>query len=163
MKRTLCFLLILCLLSLRSLVVALRHNFRVQLSDESQAVLTVEDGEEAVDAIYKFQNNHGLTSSERSVLQSKVCTRVDCARSKAIIWRTNVDIDGKRIGDLVLFEGDEPIDLAHNFVKEHNQSIALRASLLNEACESVKCSREKPGKITISELNREEIMSLHCL
>jgi len=145
--RMLIFSLLLAWLMLSNLVSSQPiYRQQVILEDETTEVITINDGEEPVDILYSFSLKHGLDEDQRSMLQTAICSSVNCIRSKAIVWKTLVVHDGENVGDFVLLEDEEPVDAAHEFVLENNLTIGYRHAILIEACAVVDCLRLEPGK-----------------
>ena len=112
-------------------------------------------GQEPADVVYTLGVKHKFIYDNRVKLVNDICKEIKCARSKALLWRTNVTvkINGNSIGASVeeefvgvfqLYEDVEAVDAAHEFMKVHNLTIEHRNEILEKACKLVECRRE-PG------------------
>ena len=119
----------------------------VNFEDKTTATLSVEEGEEPVDALFQFSTKYGLDKVQRQNLQSTICNKIMCTRSKAKVWSTPVFFGrDKYVDEFILFEDEEPIDSIHKFCEEVGLGLGFRRAILAEACNVVDCMREKPCK-----------------
>ena len=115
-------------------------------------VLEVFAGEEPVDATYKFFAKNGLFEKDWDfqAVFKQVCAleglKDKCRRQEAIKFiEENKVIDGTNIGDLVVWEHEEVIDVLYRKRIEYGLTISQQMSIFNEICssEDVYCERTR--------------------
>jgi len=118
---------------------------------DSVGMLYIYEEEEPVDAIASFLvEEAGLEDYEdRIAAQNQIlelaCEEVLCSRSRALVWSSPVENeDGVYVGDVEVLEGDEPVDVIHNFVAVNELLLDYREAILEACCEQVSCSRVLP-------------------
>lgn len=83
--------------------------------------LVLLQGDEPADAVRLFAAAYGLSDPDKRTILDAVCSEVPCSRMSALIYNTRVvDSEGSLLGELEIFEGEEPADVARDFVLEHN-------------------------------------------
>lgn len=117
------------------------------------------DGEEPTDAIYQYAQMRNLTLRQRKRLLHQVCNeprrRPNCTRAEPMLIQIPVwETQEKKMGDLEILEGQEPVDMVYAFLEKHDlfQTEPLNTTLLQVVCNStrVKCTRTRPRRILFS-------------
>ena len=125
----------------------------IQLLDSSMETITVLQGQEPADIVYKFGWKHGLDRTHREYLLQQICSspqrnkdiRINCSRDKAVIFSTPVSSEENVfIANFDLLEDEEPVDAAQTFVTAHKLGVGYRNAILKEACDHVECHRIHP-------------------
>lgn len=122
-------------------------------------LLAFMDGEEPTDVIYEYGKMRNLTLRQRKALLHSVCNeprrRPNCTRAEPMLLQIPVwETQHKKMGDLEILEGQEPIDMVYAFLEKHDlfQTEPLNTTLLETVCNStrVMCARSRPRKILFS-------------
>ncbi|KAJ0401507.1 hypothetical protein P43SY_009367 [Pythium insidiosum] len=117
------------------------------------------DGQEPTDVIYDYGLMRNLTLRDRKRFLLKVCNeprrRPNCTRAEPMLIKIPVwESADKKMGDLEVLEGQEPIDQVYAFMEKHDlfQTAPLNTSLLEVVCNStrVTCARQRPRRILFS-------------
>uniref|UniRef100_K3WQ64 J domain-containing protein n=1 Tax=Globisporangium ultimum (strain ATCC 200006 / CBS 805.95 / DAOM BR144) TaxID=431595 RepID=K3WQ64_GLOUD len=118
------------------------------------------DGEEPTDIIFEYGKMRNLTLRQRKQLLHRVCNeprrRPNCTRAEPMLLQIPVwETQDKKMGDLEILEGQEPIDMVYAFLEKHDlfQTEPLNTTLLEVVCNSttrVTCSRKRPRRILFS-------------
>ncbi|KAF1331994.1 Dnaj domain, partial [Globisporangium splendens] len=118
------------------------------------------DGQEPTDIIYEYGKMRNLTLRQRKQLLHQVCNeprrRPNCTRVEPMLLQIPVwETQNKKMGDLEILEGQEPIDMVYAFLEKHDlfQTEPLNTTLLEVVCNStarVTCSRMRPRRILFS-------------
>lgn len=127
--------------------------------DPIRELLAFMDGEEPTDVIYEYGQRRNLTLWQRKSLLHSVCNeprrRPNCTRAEPMLLQIPVwETHHKKMGDLEILEGQEPIDMVYAFLEKHDlfQTEPLNTTLLATVCNStrVTCARTRPRKILFS-------------
>ncbi|TYZ57016.1 hypothetical protein PybrP1_012572 [[Pythium] brassicae (nom. inval.)] len=122
-------------------------------------LLAFMDGEEPTDVIYEYGQTRNLTLRQRKLLLHSVCNeprrRPNCTRAEPMLLQIPVwETQHKKMGDLEILEGQEPIDMVYAFLEKHDlfQTEPLNTTLLATVCNStrVTCARSRPRRILFS-------------
>ncbi|GLD95059.1 hypothetical protein PINS_up003684 [Pythium insidiosum] len=117
------------------------------------------DGQEPTDVIYDYGLMRNLTLRDRKRFLLEVCNeprrRPNCTRAEPMLIKVPVwETADKKMGDLEVLEGQEPIDQVYAFMEKHDlfQTAPLNTSLLEVVCNStrVTCARQRPRRILFS-------------
>jgi hypothetical protein len=113
----------------------------------SMGKLDVLLGEEAADAAHRFVIDKNLDLDLRKSIARDICKAMPCKRLVPIVYRKAVNnVDGVRIGEVHILEGEEVVDAAMRFIRKTRfavDEIALKNFLFADACQNklVKCTR----------------------
>ena len=109
-------------------------------------------GQEPVDACYKFFAKYGLFSKDwdfKSVFQ-QICSlpgvEGTCRRQEALVYyKKNAKVDGMEIGDILVWQKEEVIDVLYRKRVEHNLTVKQQMKLFGEICgqADVHCKRSR--------------------
>lgn len=72
------------------------------------------------------------------------------AAQSALLWANNIQSDGKFLGLLEIYNGQEPVDATDSFVTTHigtgggSDFVGIRNSILDIVCEAITCNRRVP-------------------
>lgn len=84
-----------------------------------------------------------------SLLSLSVIPLVTAAQS-TLLWGNDIQSDGKFLGRLEIFQGQEAVDSIDSFVTTHigtgggSDFVKIRNSILDIVCESITCNRRVP-------------------
>jgi hypothetical protein len=134
--------------------------------------------EEAADAVYRFVKDHQDTehAAKLDIVQLKnhffqnVCStstndkqsRMKCTRSHAVIANLTIhDVDGKYLGQLVLDDTREPVDLIYNWCQERGIGDGFAQSLMKNVCDKKKNDYQAAMTSTSTSSNTSNNM-IHC-
>ena len=122
----------------------------ILLENQNLGEIKVRHTEEPADVVYRFDMKYKIGFDNRQKILNEICQQIQCTRSKALIWSTSIlrsnttQVD--EIGIFHLYEGLEPVDSIHKFVKAHNLTIDYRYAILEKACKITECKRLEPGR-----------------
>jgi hypothetical protein len=134
---------------------ALLFSENILLADDgefSERFVLLDDGREPVDVIYQFCREHSIEQRFHdlaAVLLPQLCGIAVCSREVPLVFQNSVnDEDGRQLGTLSIFLGEEPIDVIDQFVQSANvptsNYFAIRQSILEAVCSSIACTRSVP-------------------
>ncbi|TMW68683.1 hypothetical protein Poli38472_006151 [Pythium oligandrum] len=139
--------------------VGLMYQAVYTLPDGRRERLDFLDGEEPTDVIYHYGLMRNLSFVERKHFLIEVCNeprkRPNCTRAEPMLLSIPVwESADKKMGDLEILEGQEPIDQVYAFLEKHDlfQTEPLNTTLLEVVCNStrVTCARKRPRRILFS-------------
>ena len=84
-------------------------------SDNLIATLNIFSDEEPVDAIAQFMHAHTLPVEYLNFLLSSACSEITCTRVEPALFSQDVDIGYDEPVELLILEGEEPIDSVYSF------------------------------------------------
>lgn len=126
------------------------------LPDGRRERLDFMDGDEPTDLIYEYGSMRDLSLRQRKLFMIEVCNeprrRPNCTRAEPMLLKIPVwESAEKKLGDLEILEGQEPIDMVYAFLEKHDlfQTEPLNTTLLEVVCNSTRvvCERTKPRRI----------------
>lgn len=129
------------------------------LPSGAQERLDFYDGVEPTDIIYDYGLMRNLTLQERKLFLFEVCNeprhRPNCTRAEPMLIKVPVyESADKKLGDVEILEGQEPVDVVYTFMEKHDlfQTAPLNTSLLEVICNStrVECRRPTPRRTLFS-------------
>jgi hypothetical protein len=134
----------------------------VELDGTDLGHLEINEGQEAVDAVYNFCKQRPLlhnNAGARDGLLNRACGSelVVCSRRTPVVYSVLVDNKNESddqhqhqpvVGMFALLEHVEPIDAVYEFMMQHKDRIptTFRPSLFQAVCNAVPCTRSVPGK-----------------
>ena len=133
-----------------------RKNIIVE--DYIAGEISIREGEEPVDIVHAFVTEHDLDYSHKDSILTDACSKVHCARTRALLFQSPVlSEDGSLIGNVEIFEDEEPADVAFEFSTSHNLTKGYFTAILRDACENIECTRIEPIIFRLSvDLGEEE-------
>ncbi|KAG3222864.1 hypothetical protein PC129_g6444 [Phytophthora cactorum] len=105
-------------------------------------VLMIREDEELVDAVHRFSRQTNITRDLQVSLFQALCgirEGILCTRGQALLRSTAVsDGNGKILGSVNIYEGQEPADVVYQFAEQHNLAPGDRDVLLDSLCSPPK-------------------------
>lgn len=131
----------------RSLPLAYSQNFHA--GDQNLGNLEVFVGQEPVDVVHTFAKKHGLGVSVRLNMLSHICAsgKIACTRIEPMLYTQEfADGEGRDLGFLSIYEGQEPADVVFEFAKKNDLDAEFRSKILDHVCKNgrVVCNRRSP-------------------
>jgi hypothetical protein len=115
--------------------------------------LSVFDGQEPVDQVDAFTRERNLTVAYRQILLAQVCEHLGielCKRAEPMLLSQPITgADGAVIGNVEVFEGQEPIDAVYAFCKKKDL-IDNMPTIFAHTCNAtdrIHCARTTPREI----------------
>lgn len=146
--------------------------YQTRISDdngEPLGQLTIQEGEEPADAVYRFGQTHKLTREMWQNLIHQIChNSVNCTREAPIIYSVGIsDENGTFVEQLNIQDGQEPVDAVAPFCKKHDYTEEQRKNLLQSICEAsgLWCTRDKAVYLskTVPKPNGEVLGTFHIM
>lgn len=109
----------------------------IAADNETQlGILDIWQDEEAADAIARFGNRLGLSSSVKLQLVHSVCDAVNvlCTRSIGILYQTHFSFPNGSKELVSFYDGQEPADIVYEYALVRNLTFEQRQELLFQSC-----------------------------
>ena len=101
------------------------------------------EGQEPADVIDNFYKAHARTllydDGQRLRDISEACKSITCSRLAPVIYSRMIMKEGNIVGELVILETDEPLDVINSFCSKYDIDLHTRHSMLNHACTQLFC------------------------
>ena len=120
---------------------ALLFHERITIDGRDFGELQIFAGDEPADVVYKFFENSDLALRMRQQVTASVCTKVVCSRSRALLYTMPIVYERVAIGDMQVFDGEEPADAVHAFISHYQLPPSVRRGIMQDVCAKLSCAR----------------------
>ena len=107
----------------------------ISVDEKDLGYVVVYDGQEPADVIFEFAQRYSLPRHIHDRILKHACGAMECTRTRALIFSQRIQVDGRDdLGELELFEGEDPATVASEFGNKNKLPLHMKRSLLDALC-----------------------------